>query len=123
MKVLALILMSVGAFASSVPEKPSAWVASLAIRQTAIRSKVEQLGLGAQVKLKVLHRGHYHGYITGFTDRSIEVTDSKTLRARSFEFSTIERLEGRPLPDPSDRTGNQILRRVFRATSQLGFGP
>lgn len=123
MKVLALILISVIGFASSVPAEPYPWLASTVIRQTAIRAKIGQLGLGARVNLTALHGRHYHGYITDVTDHSIEVTDSKTLRARSFEFSAVERISGRPLPDASDPIRNRMLRVISRAISRLGLLP
>ena len=121
-KVLALILISLTGF-SSLSAEPYAWATTTPIQESALKAKVRQLGLGAQVKLTAFSGKRYQGYITDITDHSVQVTDAKTLRVHSLDFSSVERIAGRPLPDPSDPIGNRILRSIFRATSRFAVGP
>lgn len=98
-------------------------VTPAAPREWAAKAKVQQLGLEATVRVTAFHGKGCHGYITDITEGSFEVTDAKTLRIRRFQFSSVERIAGRPLPDPSTPIGNRILRDVFRTTSRFGLGP
>ena len=121
-KVVALILISL-AGVSYVSAEPYPWATAAPVRESGIRVKVRQLGLGAQVKLTAFSGKRYRGYITDITDRSVEVTDAKTLRVHSLNFSSVQRIAGRPLPDPADPIGNRILRSIFRTTSRFAVGP
>ncbi len=96
--------------------------ASAAIPIPTVKSRVQQLGLGATVKLKLLHGGGCHGYITDITDNSFEVTDTK-IRLHQFNFLSVRSIAGRPLPDASAPAGNRILRAIFRTTSRFAVGP
>lgn len=108
--------------ASLAQPESSLLLASVAIPMPTVKARVQQLGLGATVKLKLLHGGRYHGYITDITDNSFEVTDTE-LSPHQFNFSSILSIAGRPIPDPSAPVGNRILRAIFRTTSRFAVGP
>jgi hypothetical protein len=108
--------------ASLAQPESSLLLASVAIAMPTVKARVQQLGLGATVKLKLLHGSRYHGYITDITDNSFEVTDTE-LRPHQFNFSSIRSIAGRPMPDPSAPVGNRILRAIFRTTSRFSVGP
>lgn len=98
-------------------------VTPAATRRSAAKAKVQELGLGATVKIALFHGKRYRGYITDIADSSFQVTDTKTLHTHLVQFSSVNRIVGRPLPAPWDPIGNRILRAFFKTTSRFALGP
>lgn len=88
-----------------------------------VRAKVQALGLGATVKVStVAGHEHYRGYITRIDEDSFEVTDRGTLSPTTLQYWTVNRVTGRRLSKPADRTRPGATA-LFHAISKLGFGP
>jgi hypothetical protein len=88
------------------------------------KARVEELGLGAKVKLSTpLRTKRFRGYITSIGDNSFEMTDVKQWRTYTFAYADIQEVTGRSLPDPTAPIGNRVLRSVLKAASKLRMGP
>jgi hypothetical protein len=115
------LVISCGLVVASSAAEPTV-DASIISFSRPVRAKVQALGLGATVKVAVFGHGHYRGYISRIDEDSFEVTDRATLSPRTFNYQTVSRVVGRPLPDPDNRTQPGVTA-LFHVVSRFGFGP
>jgi hypothetical protein len=100
------------------------WEASALATSETVRSTVQELGLGAKVKVSTVSRVKpYQGYITSIGENSFEVTDVAHWQANAFNYSVIHRIAGQRLSDSSGPVENRVLRAVFSVASRFGVGP
>ena len=122
--VLTLLILCLGLISPSSAAEPPATDASVLIFPRLVKAKVQALGLGAVVKIStVFRRKHYRGYITRIDEDSFELTDVATLAPNTFKYSVVNKVAGRPLPDPANQAGKRGVTSVFHIVSKLGFGP
>ena len=121
---LTLVVFSFCLIVPGLQAWPHAREASAVISAGKVKATVQELGLGAKVKLSTVSRATLcHGYITSIGENSFEVTDVAKWQANNFDYSTITRIAGRRLPDSTHPVENRLLRGVFSAASRLGVGP
>ena len=103
---------------------PPATAATVNTLPQLVKAKVLALGLGATVKIStVFRRKQYHGYITRIDDDSFEVTDLKTLTPSTLQYSAVDQLIGRRLPEPTNPAEKGGVTSLLRMVSRIGFGP
>lgn len=103
---------------------PPATAATVNTLPQLVKAKVLALGLGATVKIStVFRRKKYRGYITRIDDDAFEVTDVKTLTPNTLQYSAVDQVTGRRLPEPTNPAEKGGVTSLLRMVSRIGFGP
>lgn len=103
---------------------PPATAATVNTLPQLVKAKVLALGLGATVKIStVFRRKQYRGYITRIDGNAFEITDTKTLVPNTLQYSAVDQVTGRRLPEPANHAGRGGVVSILSMVSRVGFGP
>ncbi len=128
MNTMAMLLAMLGVLTTVLPALSAAQVYSFAASRSVIpstaRTRVEELGLGAKVRLSAGRSAKkLHGYITTIGDDTFELTDVRSSRSYTLAYSDVMDVTGKRLPDPAEPRSTGVLRGLLKLWSKMRMGP